>query len=198
MKGEMFLLLTIAIVSGLLIIKATTTVPELLERKKISETTLVKKIYDNIVEELKNVPRISANDKENITTNVFDFANFTQRKMSERFLGFKFFFVGSLARTNNIMNTSVLNLLEEQKNVTLSLNGTIRNSLVDKNSRWDTYFDISSGSTYVLTVSFGNYTESITIKTKNNKDVYVGFFDVYLESEESIHRNKLQETYVLS
>jgi hypothetical protein len=197
MKGQMFLIITIVIVSGLLIIKATSLAPELFERKKISEATLETRIHDNIVKELKNVPRISANDKENITTNVFDFANFTQRKMNERFLDFKFFFVGSLARTSNIVNTSVLNLMGEQKNVTLNLNGTIKNSLVSSNSRWDTSFDITAGSTYTMTVSFTNYTENVTIKTKSNKDVYVGLFDVYLESQEAVHRNLTQQTYVL-
>jgi hypothetical protein len=198
MKGQMFTLAAVIIVSALLILRTTIRAPEISEKRKALEATLETKIFDNLVNELQNAVKISAHDKENISKNVHDFGNFTRDKISGRALDFKFFFVGSLARVNGVLNTSVINLLGSSRNVTLNLNGTIANSIVSDGGRWDTNFTISPGDTYVLTVNFENYTENVSIKTKNNKDVYVGFFDVYLESEWSSHRNKFQRRYVLN
>jgi hypothetical protein len=197
MKGQMFLLAAIIIVTALFIIRISIKTPNIIEETKALELTFEKNIFDNLQTEFKDVARYSSNYKLNITGNVFDFGNFTRDKMVEHGLTSEFLFVGSLANTSNsIMNVSLVNLLRQTINASLNLNGTVKTNTDIDGQKWDTYFSFTPGSTYVLTISYNNtYSENVTIKTKVDKDVFVGFFDLTLESSDATYKNKFSETY---
>lgn len=197
MKGQMFLIGAVILVSILFLIRISIRTPTIIEERKVLELTFEEKIFENVENELKKSARYSADDKANITTNVFDFGNFTKDKMNEHGLTFEFLFVGSLAnKTTQTINISLVNLLGEPINASLNLNGTTNNSIVSDSQRWDSFFLYTPGLTYVLTVSYNNtYSENVTIKTKANKDVFVGFFDISLKSSDATHKSKSSETY---
>ena len=84
--------------------------------------------------------------------------------------------------------------------VTLNLNdgsSAQTNDMID-NTKWDTNFTFTPGTNYNLTVSYNStYTQNVTIKTKNNKDIYVSFFDITLQTSNAVYTNKTQDTYKL-
>ena len=138
----------------------------------------------NIVDELVKVIDISYHQSGNITTNVFDFGNFTRKKMTERLLNFKFLYVGSLANvTSQQINVTLVNLLNGPINATLDLNGTSDNQgNIEDASSWATNFTFTPGSNYVLTVSYNasssifsdTYTDTSNIESYENLTVAAG------------------------
>lgn len=197
----MFLIGAFIIAASLVVLKISMRAPTIEEELKMLDVVMESDIANNLRQELENSAKFSIDVKENITTNVFDFANFTERRASEHSLEFKLFFVGSLANvSNNYLNVSVINMLNEPINVSLNLNdgSAIKTNEMIDSTRWDTNFTFTPGTNYNLTVSYNSiYTENVTIKTKNNKDIYVGFFDTTLQTSEAVYKNKVQDTYKL-
>jgi len=199
-KGQMFLIAAFIIAASIVSLRLLIRTPNIQEEINLLEITLEHDIEDNWVHEIKNSAIISTNEKLNITTNVFDFANFTERKAYEHGLEFKFLFAGSLANySSSSLNVSMVNMLNEPINASLNLNGTSKTSEIVDNGKWDTSFSFTPGSNYVLTVGYNStYSENVTIKTISNNDVYVGFFDISFETSAAVYRNKTQETYAWS
>lgn len=193
----MFLIAAFIIAITLILLRMNIKIPTLQEQIKLMEITLEDNIANNFQNEIKNSAKYSVKYGDSITTNVFDFANFTERKATEHAMEFKLLFVGLLANYSiSSINVSVINMLNEPIDATLSLNGTIGNSEVADNSRWDTSFSFTPGSTYLLMISYNStYSQNVSVKTKNNKDIYVGFFDTTLKTPDSLYRNSSYETY---
>jgi hypothetical protein len=194
----MFLIGAFIIAVSLILLKVTIKTPAT-EQQKLIEITMENDIASNLREELENSARFSIDQKENITRNIFDFANFTERRAAEHGLGFEFIFVGSYANvSNNYLNVSVINMMNEPANVTLNLNGTADTNQMGDSTRWDTNFTFTPGSLYVLTIEYNStYEYNMTIKTKHNKDIYAAFFDTTLKTSEATYTYKTQETYNL-
>jgi hypothetical protein len=155
----------------------------------------------NLQQEIKNSVKFSIDYTENISTNVFNFANFTENKSAEHSLDFEFLFVGSLTNVSiNYLNVSVINMLNAPISASLRLSNSSSsevqtNEMID-NSKWEANFTLKPGSNYNLTVSYNSTNEqNITIKSKNNKDIYVSFFDITLKTPEYVYRNTTQEKY---
>lgn len=174
----MFLIGAFIIAVSIILLKIAIKTPTTEEQQKLMEITMENDIASNLREELENSARFSIDQKENITRNVFDFANFTERRAAEHGLEFEFLFAGSYANvSNNYLNVSVINMMNEPINASLNLNGTVKTSEMGDSTRWDTNFTFTPGSLYVLTVEYNStYVDNVTIKTKHNKDIYVGFF----------------------
>jgi hypothetical protein len=68
---------------------------------------------------------------------------------------------------------------------------------IEDASSWNTNFTITQGNNYILVVDYDNNQENITIGTKVNKSVYVGFFDVTLTGSETTYKDKFQKNYTL-
>ena len=201
-KGQMFLIAAFVIAASIVTLRLLIKVPAIREEITLLEINLEHDMTNNWIQEIENSAKFSINEKPNITRNVFDFANFTERKAYERGLEFKFLFVGSLANhSTKILNVSMINMLNKPINASLN-NGTVVvvSEIVD-NGKWDTNLSFNSGDpspTITLTVEYNStYSENVTIRTKNNKDVYVGFFDISFETSTAVYRNKTQETYNL-
>jgi hypothetical protein len=209
MKGQMFLLITAVIITSLLILRFSVGTPSIEKELESLRSKFEEKIFDNIVEELKKSEEFSYYEQDKIVSNVFNFANFTRRKMNERGLDFEFLYVGTLANnSNNQMNITIINFLNKAIDATLILNSTpqqtdSKNNIGD-GSTWNTNFSFTPGTEYLLTLNYTystlttNVTEEIIIKTKSDKNVYVGFFDIELKSSEATHKNKFQTNFTLS
>lgn len=203
-KGQMFLIGALVIVASLVIIKFNIASPAAKKEREVLEITFENDIFENIINELNNTLRFSYYEPKNITRNVFDFANFTERRMVDHAMVFKILYVGSLSnKTTNTMNVSLINMLDAAIDANFTLDGqSDTKSGIVNYERWDTDFTITPGTEYDLILTYnstaGDSTtatiETITVKTKTNKDVYVGFFYVLLESQSAIHREKTQKT----
>lgn len=200
----MFIIFAIVIVSALVVIKALTKLPSTIEEKRVLEGTLEDRLFTNIKNELQRALEFSVHEQENITENVFDFANFTRRGVTEHRLIFKLLYVGILAnKTNQKMNITLVNLLNNQTIVNLTRTdiGALSNCNSIAVEDWGTCInnslDFTLGTTYTLNVTYGSNTINVGIKTKTNKNVYVGFFDITLESTEATHRKRFQVNHTL-
>jgi len=346
-KGQMFLITAVIIIVTLIILVTTSNLTNILQEKRELEGSFERDFFINIVDELVKVIEISYHQSTNITNNVFDFGNFTRKKMKERLLDFEFLFVGSITPNSNgtdTMNVSVINLLNKPISATLQLNITgfwrrinvthawnitkdvtaevnasddvyayencsgdifctsdyiyfnfttdteyanvtyegywtgtpaaecgdgltcwdgdswagvgsfpenaesvkvgslveygcsnadgnytfrtvvtcliydgsveaeifvdeiyingtgseVKSSGMADSTRWDTNFSITQGDNYILTVSYNEtYEENVTIATKSNESVYVGFFDITLIGSKTTHKDKFQKSYTL-
>jgi len=203
-KGQMFLIGAVVIVASLVIIKFNMASPAAKKERESLEVRFEHDIFENIANEFNSTLRFSNYEPENITTNVFDFANFTERKMMGHSMDFTFLYVGALCnRTTNKIDISLVNMLGSTIDANVSLDDGQSNatSNIVNYERWDSNFTITPGTEYKLNLTYnstaGDATtrtiESITVKTKKNKDIYVGFFYVSLESEDATHTGKYQK-----
>jgi hypothetical protein len=64
-------------------------------------------------------------------------------------------------------------------------------------SCWDTDFTFTQGNDYTLMVTYDSIQENITIGTKVNQGIYVGFFDITLIGSETTYKDKFQKNYTL-
>jgi len=173
----MFLITATIIILVLVLLKTGVTLPNILQQEKELKSRFEKEFFSNIDDELVKVIDISYHQSNNITNNVFDFGNFTRKRMTERLQDFKFLYVGSLANvTSQQINVTLVNLLNRPINVTLDLNGTTDNqdNMVDASSR-ETNFTFSPGSGYVLTFSYNTYSSTFndTYTDTSNIESYV-------------------------
>jgi len=202
-KGQAFLITAVILIITLVLLKMNINIPDILERKKELKTRFEKNFFENIADELVKVVEISYYQSSNITNNVFDFGNFTKKKMTERLQSFEFLYVGAITPAssgNDIMNVTVVNLLNGSIDATLQLNSfvPINNSEMVESSSWTTDYSIDQGQTYTLIIGYnGTYSENMTIGTKANEGVYVGFFDITLTGSESTYKDKFQKNYTL-
>jgi len=198
-KGQMFLIAAIVIVSSIVILKFNMASPSATRQIITMKARFEGSIFENMMNELNNTLRFSADVPTNITDNMFDFANFTETKINSRSLKFKMVYVGSISNyTTNAVNSTVINMMDDAVDVSITLNGVTeaKDGLADYGT-WETNITVSPGTTYTMTFVHGSSTESITIKTKKKKDVYTGYFYVVLESEYATHINEWTKTFNL-
>ena len=198
-KGQMFLILATILIVSLVILKGSTTLRSIAKQREVLEASLEYETFQNLLDEFVKALDFSVYEPENITENIFNFGNFSRYKMKEHSIDFLFFFVGCLVNsTTQQMNVTVVNLLGYAIDVNLELNTSIpqtdsQSDIADASS-WTTSFSFTPGENYKLTVNYATYTQEVIIETKTNKDVYVGFYDVSLETSEALHKKKFQES----
>jgi len=197
----MLLIGAIIIVSSIVIIDFSISRPSIMSEKRAMEARFEGDIFKNLLNELNNTMVFSYDKPFSITTNVFDFANFTEAKMNEHSIGFKFLYVGSIAnKTTSVLNVSLINMLGAtiDANFTLSDGQSNATTGIVNHGRWSTVnFTITPGAQYTLNLTYDSTTESIIIKTKGDKDVYAGLYYVSLEGADSTHTGKYQKTFNL-
>jgi len=200
-KGQMFLITSVIIVVILIILKASVNLPSIIEEKKQLESRFEDEFFTNIANCLLEVTEISYHQSENLTWNVFDFANFTRKTMNERLLTFDFLYVDAITSySSSKMNVTVVNLLNKPINISLSLNDSQSDSMnnINDSTSWNANFNINPGSNYILTIFYNNqFEENLTILTKITKNTYSGFFDITLTGSEATYKDKFQKSYTL-
>ena len=196
----MFLLSSVVIVVILILLRFSINLPDVIQNKKEMEGKLDRETFENIKSELIKTIKISYQQSTNITNNVFDFSNFTRKKMDERLLDLRILYVGSITpESGTEMNVTVFNLLKKPINASLNLNGSMQNNdnMIDSDD-WDTSFTIVQGQNYILTITYNDtYENNITIETKSGKSKYISFFDILLNGLGTTYKDKFQESYTL-
>ena len=202
-KGQMFLITAAIIIIILVLLKTGINLPDILQREKELKSRFEKEFFLNIVDELVKVIDISYHQSSNITNNVFDFGNFTRKRMTERVQSFNFLFVGIITPASQgsaTMNVTYINLLSKPINATLQLDSykPVNYSEMLDSTSWTTNYSITQGQTYDLIIGYnGTYSENVTIGTKINQSVYIGFFDITLNGSETTYKDKFQKNYTL-
>ncbi len=201
-KGQIFIILSVIIIVVFLILRGTVNLPDIIQRQKDTESRFERRFFTNTVDEFQKAVEISSK-YDNISSNVFDFANFTRQRMSERLNDLDLLFVGTLSqRTGTTLNVSAINLLNKPINLTLTLNSSPSQSLnmdnfLDQTKRENT-FTISQGTDYALTIAYNNtYSENTTFVTKNGFKYYNAFFDITIRSRDTSYKDKFQKSYKL-
>jgi len=204
-KGQVFLISAVILIVILVILRIGINLPDVIQSSRKLEGNFEKDFFINVANELVKTIEISYYQPDNITNNVYDFGNFTRKKMTEKIQEFEFLYVGSItpkSRGTDKMNVSVINLLNKPINLTLTLNSTTpqtrnNDNMVDYSSH-DISFDIIQGTNYILTVDYNRtYNENITIETKPWENKYIGFFDITLIGKQTTYKDKFQKTYTL-
>lgn len=201
MKAQMFLLAAIIIVTAI-VISLSTFRPTAIEVEK--RTLLMrfgKQTADNVGVELENAIEFSYGDAQNMTLNFFDFANFTKKKMAERSIELKLFFLSTLTNiTLSEMNVSIINLIGKTINVSVAINTSPSQSnskILSDYELWNFKFiSISSNTTYQLNISYEKERKNLLVKV-GEKDIYTAYFDLKLESDDALHRRFFEESYEL-
>ncbi len=184
-------------------LRLTVNIPDITQRERELEKSFERFFFINVVEELKKTVKISSYQPTNITTNVFDFSNFTRNRMKEKLVDFEMLFLSTWTQdTGNQMNVSVINMINQHATMTLTLNSspelTQTNNSFFNMSRWDTNFSITQGTDYKLTIKYNNtYGENVTIETESGKDIFTVYFDVTFRGRELTYKDKFQKTYKL-
>ena len=170
-KGQIFLILSVIIIVVFLLLRGSVNLPDIIQRQKDTGSRFEKRFFSNTIDEFQKAIEISSK-YDNVSTNIFDFANFTI----------------------NLMNKSI--------NLTLTLNSTPSQSLnmdnfLDRTMRENT-FTIAQGNDYTVTISYNStYNENMTFITRNGFKYYNAFFDITLRSRDTSYKDKFQRTYRL-
>lgn len=200
-KGQMFLISSIIIIVILVILKVSFNLPNIIEEKKQFESSFEDEFFTNAANNLQRVTEISYHQSENITRNVFDFANFTRKTMNERLLTFNFLYADVITSyAESKMNVTIINLLNKPINVSLILNDSQSNNKnnINDSTSWSTNFNTNPGDGYILTIFYNNQFEgNLTVATENAKNTYSGLFDITLTDSEATYKNKFQKSYTL-
>ena len=204
-KGQMFLIAAVVIVTSLVAIKVSMSSPYAKYEMESIEVALENDIFENVVNELNNTMVFTSNEPQSISENVHDFMNFTKSRISGHSMTLKVLYVGIISnKTISRMNVSVINCLESAIDVNVSILGqsNVKSGVINY-ERWDSNFTITPGDNYVVYLTYNSTandgstvkTESISIDTKNDRDVYDGFLYVLLESTDASHTAKYQKTF---
>jgi hypothetical protein len=202
MKGEMFLLAAVIIITAIVIAASSFRPTSISVEKTSLMTQLEKENLENLANEMQNTIEFSYNIPDNMTLNAFAFGNFTRRKMSEKALSTKIFFAGIVTNVStNEMNVTTINLMGEKINVTLQLNTSTPQSasvtdLADY-GKWSTKFtSVANNTDYSLNITYSLNSKNVTILV-GTKDLYTAYFDLRLESDKSLLRKVFEKSYSL-
>ncbi|MBI2545442.1 MAG: hypothetical protein HYW22_02515 [Candidatus Aenigmarchaeota archaeon] len=202
MKGQMFLLTAAIIVTVLISLKAYVNLQQISNQRDILNVNLDNLVFQNIVNEITNVLKYSSLTPNVMSDNAVDFINFTRNGTQHEGYTLNGIFVGAKVNsTNQTMNITVLNFRNENGvNFTVKLNTSspqINYTTLNDFNLWTNNFTFTKGDTYNLTISLPDkgYEQNITIQTKENKDVYVGFYDFKLSTENAVYRKIFQQTF---
>lgn len=201
MKGQMFLLTAAIVVMLLVSLKAYVNLQQITNQKDILEVNLEGLVFRNIANEISQVIKYSAIDSNHVSDNAIDFINFTRSGMQRQGYNLQGVFVGAKANsTNQTMNITVLNFRGENNlNFTIKLNTPspqINSTTLGDFNYWTNNLTFTPGNTYNLTISLPDkgYEQNITVETRGNKDIYVGFYDFTLNTGNADHRKIFQQT----
>lgn len=182
-------------------LKGFTNLQQVSSERDIVEVNTEDAAFDNLRKEIEQVIKFSVLDENVIADNVIDFINFTRNATQRQGYEFEGIFVGAKANsTNQTMNITVLNFLGENSiNFTIRLNTStvqINSSILKDYNFTHSNFTFTAGDNYNLTINLPGkeYEKNITIDTRGNADVYVGFYDIALISSRATHKRTFQQT----
>ena len=205
MKGQIFLLTAAVIIGVLVALRGFAATSHITSQREVLDASLENLAFRNAENEVKQVIEISSSTPSNMTDKAIDFLNFTRTGLASNSFDFTALFVGVLANsTNQTMNITIFNFLKETNlNITIKLNTSspqTNSTLLNDGGIWINNFTFTRGEQYNLTIILPdkNYGQNITIKTRGNKDVYTGFYDIRLTTPRATHISTFRQEAKLS
>lgn len=210
MKGQMFIIIAVVVISVLVLLKTSLNLVNILENKRYLEAGLERLEFKNAKDELVRSIKISYNQSSNITNNVNDFSKFARNSLSARAMKFTGLLISSIfpnVSGSTQMNVTTLNLFEDDLqnlNFTFSYDSSTSNftSVAPLQSVTTSFTFPATDANYTLTVYYKtaseNATQNITIPVEVGKSKYIGFFDLRLSSNRLEQKDKVTETVVLN
>ncbi|MGC8993621.1 MAG: hypothetical protein ACP5JK_02525 [Candidatus Aenigmatarchaeota archaeon] len=179
MKGEAFLLAALIISVSLVAMFQPVRREYLVKQKEILESEYFEKIFENVLNEIKNSVYFSFNDFDKMILNAFDFANFSEEKIKSKAMSFGSLIILAKANSSGYLNVTTINFLKDNLALNLTFNDTQNSILIlPLYSISSTNFTFVAGNSYNLTVSY-DINKTITIET-SNKDVFVSYVDLII------------------
>jgi len=195
MKGQIFIILTIIVVTILVLIKTSLNFEGLIRNKVELENSLEREIFSSLKKELNKVLISSYNETSALINNENDFLSFSRSVLKSRLLDLKCLAIYAFYEKINASEPTTLNLiffnmLGKVQQLNFTFNFQTKNfsnlELYEKNS---TSFQIliTSDQELPLEISyeFQNeiFTYSFSIPFEVNRSKFITFFDLSLEGK---------------
>jgi hypothetical protein len=191
MKGQFFIISGLVVVVVLLLIKSSLNLSQLIENKRFLESSLEKKEFSNIRDELVNTVELSYNKNE--TENVENYIVYVRNRLESRAIDLKGIAVEASFKnvtdgSDTGLNVTAFNFLGEtisSLKLTFSYDGSSQtfSNVADNTSRKkDFTFNTPSDVNYTLSINYITTAESkqyaIQIPIEIGKSKFIGFFDL--------------------
>jgi hypothetical protein len=202
-KGQLFLISGVVVIIVIILLKTSLNLVKILENKHYLEAGLETLEFNNVEDEIIKTIQISYTQKQNISTNVNNFARFAKSCFSAKTVELNGFFVESIYSGSSQLNTTVFNFLGSGIIfLNLTMNTTPPQSQLfysmGDGTAVETNFTFSDQGNYSLKVfyntSYENRTEEIIIPYETGKSKFTGFFDLRLTSSRGEQGDKFTET----
>ncbi|MGC8812236.1 MAG: hypothetical protein ACP5O8_01460 [Candidatus Aenigmatarchaeota archaeon] len=197
MKGQAFLIIAVIFITILALIKASISFQEIKEGRSLFFE------FENVKGEMVKSVEFSVYEKENITKNVENFAEFARNSFKRRTLNLKLLLVEAMLE-NNALNVSLKNLLGHE---IILLNISLNNSFeefgnIKDGEKATTSFNLpSENASYSLKIfyktPYSQEQEEIPVEVETGKSKFIIFFDIVLESESAKLMDKILKNYEL-
>ena len=214
MKGQIYLIIAIIVVTIMVTLKTSIDTTKLLESKRHLELSLEREQFQNIKREIYNTVSFSTNQSQNINNNVDNFVKYARNKLRVRTYDLNGMMVQIIYPTassgvDTRINVSVLNFLgSEMRTLNLSFsyapsaNKTFSflrdESVLDTNFTFNTVSDVNYTLTVFYSTSNTATTEVITIPANVGKSNYILFTDIDLKGNVEEIRDKYRDVFRLS
>lgn len=190
-KGEAFLLASLIIIVGLVFMYLPLRREYLITQYQILSREYEEKIFDNVLNEIKNLVYISLDNFDSYILATYDFLNFSERYVTSKTLTFSALTI--LGNVSSNLNLSVINFYRDSVLVTFTLNSSERKSIfVNSYSINSTSFSLDSKINN-LTIEYDNVKKEIEISNKNKLVFHI---DLFIEGIE--YSKRYVEVFVFS
>ena len=195
MKGQIFIILTIIVVTILLLIKTSLNFESLIRSKVELENSLEREIFSSLKKELNKVLISGYNDISTLINNENSFLSFSRSVLKSRLIDLKCLAIYAFYKKINVsepttLNLTFFNMLGKLQQLNFTFNSQTKSfSNLEIYAKNSTSFQISitSNQNLPLEVSykFENeiFTYSFLIPFEVNKSKFIAFFDLSLEGK---------------
>ena len=201
MKGQMFFLASTIILIFVVSLIVSVRSPQIARERRLMEATLEKRMLENFVRETESIPTFLSTYPSSIADKIREFMNYSRMTIERKGVEFRSLVVSMISNsTTSQLNVSVINFLKDKKTVKLELNTSVvqtETDVVNDTGIWVVLFSITPGEYYTLKVNVteDNYTKEVGIATKAGRDVYTGFFDMKMISENDVYAKESSVTF---
>ena len=210
MKGQMFMIGAIIIVTALVLIKTSIDVTEILEKKRFLEAGVERIEFANLRYEVPKAAYNSLNASVNMTNATNGFIAYTESKLAGKLVQldgatFTIYYPNITASTNSNINVTFYNFFDTDvsrviANFSANYNQPQNFSNVPAGQTRSFNFTVNTASSTNMSlwvfyeVGSESVTENITIPIDLVKTRFVGYYDIRMTSERGTLRDRFVDT----
>lgn len=180
-KGEAFLLASLIIVVGLVFMYLPMRREYLIKEENILKKEYEEKIFENLLNELKNTVYISYENFDLCIENTYTFLNFTKKYLSSK--GLDFFGLVLVGDISSSLNFTGINFFDEKIDINITLNSLdSKIILIDKYSINTTSFSLTEENNEI-SIEYENVKKRFNVSGKT-----ILYLDLKIEGIEYLKR----------